>query len=532
MYPSNGSRPLDSNGQSWMAVPRSFRSFRWWLDPRQTLFCRGWWHDQQGVFLSRVVPPPRDKRGWYKRLVVAAEPRTRDTTGGQTQTKRQSARPAPPPPLLAPAPPSRRFAVLAALASRLSAASSASPPRPSPLRRAAFRLRAVFLASTTSMRRRASGRRLAKVALCTEDFFENIIRDGPEADGSGAGEDRGSGDKEADGSGAGEDRGSGDGEAEDFGDGEADGSGDGEADGSGNDEASEDKLEKRGPAKRLGKKDHFNIEAISPEGQPVAPASVRVTFKNQCGVVVRDHIPITVREWNKTKNVSEDQVADRYKNTLFDDLMSHFTLPNLGSDSENAKQRALVKKWALKKMGELFRAYKNRLWKAYKAEKKPPLFENYLAKQEHNWEEFVKYKESEEAVNLSKKNKKNASEKKYHHHTGRGGYDDEDIPTSLLPPSLANEDEPAVKLKSNEVRIGPITRARIKRRHASHEERAAGREDGHKKAVKLDMELDMKISHGRAREEREECAREKKKSRRSRTGDAPDRPPGSVGDRS
>ncbi|KAK1692406.1 hypothetical protein QYE76_009103 [Lolium multiflorum] len=85
-----------------------------------------------------------------------------------------------------------------------------------------------------------------------------------------------------------------------------------------------------------------------------------------------------------------------------------------------------------------------------------------------------------------------------------GGGDDEDIPTSLLPPSLTNEDEPAVKLKSNEVRIGPITRARIKRRHASHERGALDV----KMAVKLDMGLDMKISHGRAREEREECARE------------------------
>ena len=43
-----------------------------------------------------------------------------------------------------------------------------------------------------------------------------------------------------------------------------------------------------------------------------------------------------------------------------------------------------------------------------------------------------------------------------------GGGDDEDIPTSLLPPSLPTEDEPAVKLKSNEVRIGPMTRARAK----------------------------------------------------------------------
>jgi hypothetical protein len=172
----------------------------------------------------------------------------------------------------------------------------------------------------------------------------------------------------------------------------------------------------------LTKKDHFTIEVISPEGQPVAPENVGVKFKNQCGVVVRDRVPITVREWNKTKNVSENQVADRYKDTLFRDLMAHFTLPDLGSESENAKQRELVKKWALKKMGELFRAYKNRLWKNYKKDKKPPLFENYLAKQEHNWEEFVRYKESEEAVNLSAKNKKNASEKKYHHHTGRGGY--------------------------------------------------------------------------------------------------------------
>ncbi|KAK1679737.1 hypothetical protein QYE76_040585 [Lolium multiflorum] len=41
-------------------------------------------------------------------------------------------------------------------------------------------------------------------------------------------------------------------------------------------------------------------------------------------------------------------------------------------------------------------------------------------------------------------------------------YTDEDIPTSLLPPSLQVEDEATVKLKSNEVRIGPITRARAK----------------------------------------------------------------------
>ncbi|KAK1682128.1 hypothetical protein QYE76_042976 [Lolium multiflorum] len=96
-----------------------------------------------------------------------------------------------------------------------------------------------------------------------------------------------------------------------------------------------------------------------------------------------------------------------------------------------------------------------------------------------------------------------------------GGGDDEDIPTSLLPPSLPIEDEPAVKLKSNEVRIGPITRARaklLKQQVNLYQEEtsiARGVEEqlDVKMDVKLDKELDMKISHGRAREEREECAR-------------------------
>ena len=44
----------------------------------------------------------------------------------------------------------------------------------------------------------------------------------------------------------------------------------------------------------------------------------------------------------------------------------------------------------------------------------------------------------------------------------KGGGDDEDILTTPLPPSLQDEDDADVKLKSNEVRIGPMTRARAK----------------------------------------------------------------------
>src|SRR5215203_3621706 len=103
----------------------------------------------------------------------------------------------------------------------------------------------------------------------------------------------------------------------------------------------------------------------------------------------------------------------------------------------------------------------------------------------------------------------------------KGGGDDEDISTSLPPPSLPNEDEPAVKLKSNEVRIGPITRARAKLLKQQvnlflndtlidqnfilpkyyyscviryEEETSIARGGEEQLDVKMDVELDMKIS--------------------------------------
>jgi hypothetical protein len=121
----------------------------------------------------------------------------------------------------------------------------------------------------------------------------------------------------------------------------------------------------------------------------------------------------------------------------------------------------------------------------------------------------------------------------------KGGGDDEDIPTETLPPSLQDEDDAAVKLKSNEVRIGPITRARAKLLKQQvnlflngtlidenfilpksfylcmirYEEGASIARGGEEQLdmeldMELNMELDMKISHGRAREEREACAKE------------------------
>ena len=171
-------------------------------------------------------------------------------------------------------------------------------------------------------------------------------------------------------------------------------------------------------------KDHFTIEVFSPKGEPLQPKKGANAFKNQCGVLVRDRIPISYKEWNKTKKYSreEDYVPDVAKTGLWLELMQHFTLPAKPTPAERDAQMELVRKYALQKMGELFRQWKKRLWATYKKEKKPPAFTGYLLQQEENWKKFVEHKNSEDFKAKSEKNKENAKKKIHHHKTGRGGY--------------------------------------------------------------------------------------------------------------
>ena len=183
-------------------------------------------------------------------------------------------------------------------------------------------------------------------------------------------------------------------------------------------------MDKRGPAKRLKSKDHFTFTLISAKGEPLEPKNAATAFKNQCGVLVRDRIPISYKEWNKTKKYNRDgeYVPNRDKKDLLDDLMPHFSLPDRPTESDRNKLKELVMKFALQKMGELFRQWKKRLWANYKKEKKPPQFTGYLLQQEENWDKFVEHKNSEDAKAKSVKNKENAAKKIHHHKTGRGGY--------------------------------------------------------------------------------------------------------------
>ena len=88
--------------------------------------------------------------------------------------------------------------------------------------------------------------------------------------------------------------------------------------------------------------------------------------------------------------------------------MKHFTLPEALIDL----QREKVKKCALKKMATQFQSWKKRLWKSYVENKRKTLeFKGEYVKLADDWDEFVKFKESEEAKKRSRINKVNANKK-------------------------------------------------------------------------------------------------------------------------
>jgi hypothetical protein len=88
--------------------------------------------------------------------------------------------------------------------------------------------------------------------------------------------------------------------------------------------------------------------------------------------------------------------------------MKHFTLPEGLTDL----QREKVKKCALKKMATQFQSWKKRLWKNYvKDGRKTPEFKGEYVKLADDWDEFVKFKESQVAKERSRINKINADKK-------------------------------------------------------------------------------------------------------------------------
>jgi hypothetical protein len=77
----------------------------------------------------------------------------------------------------------------------------------------------------------------------------------------------------------------------------------------------------------LEEHERYRIEKIGEDGEPIAPTAHASKFTRQCGVLVRENIPITLQEWKKTKMEPVKYVRKRLKNMLWKKLMVNFTLP-------------------------------------------------------------------------------------------------------------------------------------------------------------------------------------------------------------
>ena len=185
--------------------------------------------------------------------------------------------------------------------------------------------------------------------------------------------------------------------------------------------ASTDSRTKRGPGKKLKEGVKYNIDSIKANGEPLAPKNIVNKFVRQCGVLVKDQLPISLQEWrepakDKRQKGKEDAaprpdvtfVDKNQKDLLWDTLMEHFTLPDHFTEADVQK----VKDAALRKMAIAFNTHKKTVWANYLAnERKTPDFKGTLEKQREYWANFVKFKESELSKERSRKNKANAAKK-------------------------------------------------------------------------------------------------------------------------
>ena len=105
----------------------------------------------------------------------------------------------------------------------------------------------------------------------------------------------------------------------------------------------------------------MSIDEVSVKGKPEKPEGIYTKYVAQCGVLVRDMVPITVAEWNEPKkaNIGAKYLEQRIKNTLWDSILASFSLP---ADLPQ-KRKDKVKEWTLSKMAQQVNNWKKRCGK-------------------------------------------------------------------------------------------------------------------------------------------------------------------------
>ena len=116
----------------------------------------------------------------------------------------------------------------------------------------------------------------------------------------------------------------------------------------------------------------FEIIAIAPDCQLIEPIRTKNAFVAQCGVLVRDKIPISIHQWYKPKKEDPEvsYVNDMQKDDLWTELKANFTLPP-EEDPEKPVKEQLIKSCALKKMAGLMRRWRKELNQFVKKKKTP-----------------------------------------------------------------------------------------------------------------------------------------------------------------
>ena len=106
----------------------------------------------------------------------------------------------------------------------------------------------------------------------------------------------------------------------------------------------------------------FEIIEIAPDGEPIEPIRTRKAFFSQCGVLVREKIPISIQQWYKPKEEDPEvsYVNDMQKEYLWTEMKANFTLPP-EEDPEKPVKEQLIKSCALKKMATLMRRWRKEL---------------------------------------------------------------------------------------------------------------------------------------------------------------------------
>ena len=149
----------------------------------------------------------------------------------------------------------------------------------------------------------------------------------------------------------------------------------------------------------------YSITHVGVEGEPVAPRDACAKFRNSCGFLVKEHVPITVTDWRL--------LPEETKELLWEKLQTTIRFPT--GTEEAAKQNAL------KTMGKSFRGWKSELNKEFVKKKLVP-YSKYGKITPEQWAEFIRQKTTPEAIKLGESFKHLAKKNKHHHHLGSSGY--------------------------------------------------------------------------------------------------------------